>query len=121
MNLIGPRQHPEKFVPKMIRALKNGEPLTIHAQQNEDGTWESGTRCWIGIEDFDNAWLWRTQKFDLALQSPRQAGHHTYYPDMTRERHRYNIVGQRAYNMKFAERSEEHTDELQSLMRYSVD
>src|SRR3546814_1667188 len=118
-------------LPKMIRALKNGEPLTIHAQQNEDGTWESGTRCWIGIEDFANAWLWLTQKFDLVLQSPRHAGHLTYYPDMPREPHRYNIVGQRASNLEVAEtlaeimgveqtniqmvnfRSEAHTSELQ--------
>src|SRR3546814_11791156 len=56
MNLIGPRQHPEKFVPKMIRALKNGEPLTIHAQQKEDGTWESGTRCWLGVTEVANEW-----------------------------------------------------------------
>lgn len=103
MNLIGPRQHPEKFVPKMIRALKNGEPLTIHAQQNEDGTWESGTRCWIGIEDFADAWLWLTRTYDMILQSPAHAGHLTYYPSMPREPHRFNIVGQRASNLEVAE------------------
>ena len=99
MNLIGPRQHPEKFVPKMIRALRDGQPLTIHS--NPDG--ESGTRCWIGIEDFANAWLWLTQKFDLITQSPAHVGHLTYYPDMPREPHRFNIVGQRASNLEVAE------------------
>lgn len=102
MNLIGPRQHPEKFVPKMIRALQRGEPLTIHAQQNPDGSWESGTRCWIGIEDFSNAWLWLTQTYDMILQSPKHEGHLTYYPDMPREPHRFNIVGQRASNLDVA-------------------
>lgn len=103
MNLIGPRQHPEKFVPKMIRALKNGETLTIHAQKDEEGQWESGTRCWIGIEDFANAWLWLTQKYDLITSSRLHAGHLTYYPDMPREPHRFNIVGQRASNLEVAE------------------
>lgn len=102
MNLIGPRQNPEKFVPKMIRALMAGEPLTIHAQKDEEGEWESGSRCWIGIEDFANAWLWITQKYDLVLQSPRYTGHLTYYPNMPREPHRFNIVGQRASNLDVA-------------------
>jgi dTDP-glucose 4,6-dehydratase len=102
MNLIGPRQNPEKFVPKMIRALQRGETLTIHANQNEDGSWESGSRCWIGIEDFADAWLWLTQKYDLVTSSPRHAGHLTYYPDMPRECHRFNIVGQRASNLEIA-------------------
>ena len=99
MNLIGPRQHPEKFVPKMIRALKNGETLTIHS--NADG--DSGSRCWIGIQELADAWLWLTQKFDLITSSPRHVGHLTYYPDMPREPHRFNIVGQRASNLEVAQ------------------
>jgi len=99
MNLIGPRQNPEKFVPKMIRAIRDGQPLTIHS--SPDGN--SGTRCWIGIEDFSNAWLWLTQKFDLILQSPKYADHLTYYPDMPAEPHRFNIVGQRLSNLDVAQ------------------
>jgi len=99
MNLIGPRQHPEKFIPKTIRALTAGEPVTIHS--SPEG--ESGSRCWIGIEDFADAWLWLTQKFDLITSSPRHAGHLTYYPDMPAEPHRFNIVGQRATNLEVAE------------------
>lgn len=102
MNLIGPRQHPEKFVPKVIRALTNGDPVTIHSQKNEKGEWESGTRCWIGIEDFADAWLWLTIKYDLITESPRHASHLTYYPSMPREPHRFNIVGQRASNLDVA-------------------
>lgn len=99
MNLIGPRQHPEKFIPKTIRALTAGEKVTIHS--SPEG--ESGSRCWIGIEDFADAWLWLTQKFDLILQSGRHASHLTYYPDMPKEPHRFNIVGQRATNLHVAE------------------
>lgn len=99
MNLIGPRQNPEKFIPKTIRALTAGEPVTIHS--SPEG--ESGSRCWIGIEDFADAYLWLTQKFDMVLQSPRYAGHLTYYPDMPKAPHRFNIVGQRATNLHVAE------------------
>ncbi len=101
MNLIGPRQHPEKFVPKVIRALTNGDPVTVHAVKNGD-EWESGSRCWIGISDFADAWLWLTRTYDTILQSPRHAGHLTYYPDMPTEPHRFNIVGQRASNLEVA-------------------
>lgn len=103
MNLIGPRQNPEKFVPKVIRALTNGEPVTIHAQKDAEGQWESGTRCWIGIQDFADAWLWLTRKFDLITSSERYAGHLTYYPNMPKEPHRFNIVGQRASNLEVAQ------------------
>ncbi len=102
MNLIGPRQHPEKFIPKTIRALTNGDPVTIHAQKDKEGEWESGTRCWIGVDDFSDAWLWLTRKFDLITQSERYMGHLTYYPNMPRDPHRFNIVGQRGSNIEVA-------------------
>jgi dTDP-glucose 4,6-dehydratase len=93
MNLIGPMQHPEKFVPKMIRALQNGEPLTIHS--NEAG--ESGSRCWIGVEDFASAWHWLTEVLTATPDDLK------YYPSMPREPKRYNVVGQHATNLYVAE------------------
>ncbi|MHA1304654.1 MAG: dTDP-glucose 4,6-dehydratase [Candidatus Heimdallarchaeaceae archaeon] len=44
MNVIGERQHPEKFVPLCIRKILNGETITIHA--NKDKT-KAGTRFYI--------------------------------------------------------------------------
>lgn len=44
MNVFGERQHPEKFIPKVIRAVENGETVTIHA--NQDKT-KAGSRFWI--------------------------------------------------------------------------
>ncbi|XOB46597.1 MAG: dTDP-glucose 4,6-dehydratase [Candidatus Nealsonbacteria bacterium] len=43
MNIIGERQHPEKFVPKMINAVLNGEKLTLHGTGKDD----LSSRCWI--------------------------------------------------------------------------
>lgn len=44
MNVIGERQHPEKFVPICIRKALNGETVTIHS--NDDRT-KAGTRFYI--------------------------------------------------------------------------
>lgn len=44
MNVIGERQHPEKFVPLIINKVLNGETLTIHADKTKTN---SGTRFYI--------------------------------------------------------------------------
>ena len=44
MNVIGERQHPEKFVPLVIRKVLNGETVTIHADQTKT---KAGTRFYI--------------------------------------------------------------------------
>lgn len=44
MNVIGERQHPEKFVPMVISKVLRGEKVTIHA--NSDRT-KAGTRFYI--------------------------------------------------------------------------
>ncbi len=43
MNIIGERQHPEKFVPKVIKAVLNGEKVILHGKSKED----LSSRCWI--------------------------------------------------------------------------
>jgi dTDP-glucose 4,6-dehydratase len=43
MNIIGERQHIEKFVPKTIRAILSGEKVIIHGKNRE----ELSSRCWI--------------------------------------------------------------------------
>jgi len=43
MNIIGERQHPEKFIPKTIRALLKGEKVILHGQDRNT----ISSRCWI--------------------------------------------------------------------------
>lgn len=43
-NNYGPRQHPEKFIPKMILAAAHGQPLTVYG----DGLHQ---RDWLHVED----------------------------------------------------------------------
>ncbi len=54
MNIIGERQHPEKFMGKIINAVLRGEELTIHG--NKDGT-KSGTRYYIHARNLSDALL----------------------------------------------------------------
>lgn len=92
MNLIGPAfQNPEKFLPRIARAVLRGEKLTVHAAP--DGT--SGSRCWLDIRDFAAAWLWLTERFDGDDTV-------TYYPTMPTELHRFNIVGEEVSNLDLA-------------------
>lgn len=52
MNIIGERQHPEKFVPLCIRKIQNDEVIQIHA--NEDLT-KSGTRHYLHARNIAQA------------------------------------------------------------------
>ena len=47
MNTYGIRQHPEKFIPKTIRAILLQEPLPLHTSKNG----EMGTRFYVHVED----------------------------------------------------------------------
>jgi len=44
MNVIGERQHPEKFIPICIRRILNGETVTIHSDSSKT---KAGTRFYI--------------------------------------------------------------------------
>lgn len=58
MNLIGERQHPEKFVPKVIRSVLRGDTVTIHA----DPTGKiPGSRFYLHCRTFAHALHWLIQ------------------------------------------------------------
>ncbi len=58
MNIIGERQHPEKFVPKTIRAILNGEKVTLHGRGPQDVS----SRCWIHARNVADALLFLLDK-----------------------------------------------------------
>ena len=76
MNVFGERQHPEKFIPKVIRAVLNDE--TVHIHSNKDRT-KAGSRYWIHgrnvgaallyiISGMENKWGWpgeMSEKFNI--------------------------------------------------------
>jgi dTDP-glucose 4,6-dehydratase len=53
MNIIGERQHPEKFVPKTVRAILNGEKVILHGKGPKD----CSSRCWIHARNVADALL----------------------------------------------------------------
>lgn len=50
MNNIGEMQHPEKYVPKVIRAIERGEVITVHGSPDQPGT-----RKYLYAEDHGDA------------------------------------------------------------------
>ena len=54
MNVLGYRQHPEKFLPMLISKIERGEVIQIHGTANGG---ESGTRYYIDARDVADAVL----------------------------------------------------------------
>jgi len=52
MNVFGLRQHPEKFIPLIIKKVRDGERVTIHS--NKEKT-KAGSRFYINTEDVASA------------------------------------------------------------------
>jgi dTDP-glucose 4,6-dehydratase len=78
MNVFGPRQHPEKFIPLCISKVQNGETVTIHS----DSTCTNpGTRFYIHAEDVADAILFISKLDNTSEICPK-----------------YNIVGKEEVN-----------------------
>jgi dTDP-glucose 4,6-dehydratase len=58
MNIIGERQNPEKFVPKTVRAILNGEKILLHGKNPSD----CSSRCWIHARNVADAVLFLLDK-----------------------------------------------------------
>jgi len=83
MNVIGERQHPEKFVPKVINKVLNGETVTIHS--NKEKT-EAGSRFYIHARNIADALLHILDNCDETLDN------------YDASKGRFNIVGERLYS-----------------------
>ena len=66
MNVIGQRQHPEKFVPKVIKKVLNGEVITIHS--NAEKT-KAGSRFYIHARNIADALLHILDNCDEVLDN----------------------------------------------------
>ena len=52
MNIFGPRQHPEKFIPMCISKVRDGEKIMIHSDETRT---IPGSRYYIHVEDVAEA------------------------------------------------------------------
>lgn len=81
MNIIGEMQDPEKFLPRIIRSLRDGTDVPVHV--SPDGT--PGSRFYLHARNLADAWTFLVG--DLVERVP-------LYPDADRP-YRVNIVGDR--------------------------
>ena len=82
MNVFGERQHPEKYIPKVIKAVLNGDKVTIHANATKT---KAGSRFWVHARNVASAIL-------FLLNSSLE------------NREKFNIVGEREVdNLKMAQ------------------
>lgn len=90
MNCIGERQHPEKFLPMVIRSVLRGDEVSIHASQ--DGT--AGSRNYLHARTYADACRWLVERERVASYASGDLR-----PD------RWNVPGQRHLsNLEFAEK-----------------
>ena len=59
MNVFGERQHPEKFIPKVIRAVLRNEAVAIHASADKT---KAGSRFWIHARNVADAVVFLLQE-----------------------------------------------------------
>ena len=70
MNVFGERQNPEKYIPMVIKKVRDGESVTVHA--NTEKT-IAGSRHYIHAEDVADALLF-LYKYDLRLLNADKTG-----------------------------------------------
>ena len=61
MNVFGVRQHPEKYIPLVIRKVRDGETVSIHADSTRT---TPGSRHYINTADVSEAIMFLLQKSD---------------------------------------------------------
>jgi len=62
MNVFGERQHPEKFIPKCIKNIRDDETVTIHSDESKT---VPGSRFYIHAEDVADALLFITDNIEI--------------------------------------------------------
>jgi dTDP-glucose 4,6-dehydratase len=74
MNIIGEMQHPEKFLPMVIRNLRDGRPVPVHT--DTDGT--PGSRHYLHARNLADAWLHLIRRYTGGTETVRTLGGAAY-------------------------------------------
>lgn len=67
MNIFGPRQHPEKFIPMCISKVRSGEKVLIHSDETRT---IPGSRYYIHVDDVADAIWFIINKFSDGGECP---------------------------------------------------
>lgn len=65
-NIIGPGQDAEKFVPRIVDAIKNGRPITIHVHNGD-----FGYRIYTPVDNTSDALLFLLENVDPSIKVQR--------------------------------------------------
>jgi dTDP-glucose 4,6-dehydratase len=85
MNIIGEMQDSEKFLPMIIRSLRDRQPITVHTAP--DGT--PGSRFYLHARNLADAWLYLTRRYGEGINNVPSYADGSSRPD------RFHIVGER--------------------------
>ena len=70
MNVFGERQNPEKYIPMVIKRVRDNETVTVHANKEKN---IAGSRHYIHAEDVAEALLF-LYKYDISQIKPDETG-----------------------------------------------
>ena len=91
MNVFGERQNPEKYIPMVIKRVRDNETVTVHANKEKN---VAGSRHYIHAEDVAEALLF-LYKYDISQIKPDETG---------AKCQKFNIVGKDEIdNLKLAQ------------------
>tara|TARA_A100001011_G_scaffold344916_1_gene380279 strand:- start:499 stop:1524 length:1026 start_codon:yes stop_codon:yes gene_type:complete len=91
MNVFGERQNPEKYIPMVIKRVRDNETVTVHANKEKN---IAGSRHYIHAEDVAEALLF-LYKYDISQIKPDETG---------AKCQKFNIVGKDEIdNLKLAQ------------------
>lgn len=94
MNCFGERQHPEKFVPKVVRAVLHGETVPIHASADCK---VPGSRFWIHARNVADAVLFLLREV-LSLPPKCHIAGQAEIDNLTMARRIAELVGKPLYH-----------------------
>jgi dTDP-glucose 4,6-dehydratase len=81
MNVFGERQHPEKFIPKTVRAILKGDLVTIHGIPPK-----ISSRCWIHARNVGDALLFLMENSEILRKEKQFDLQHGIYHIVGEER-----------------------------------
>jgi len=81
MNVFGERQHPEKFIPKTVKAILEGKPVMVHGLPGK-----ISSRCWIHARNVCDALLFLMDRGELIEKKYQFDPQHGIYHIVGEER-----------------------------------
>lgn len=90
MNIIGERQHPEKFIPLIVNKVRAGETVTIHGYPDKT---RAGSRFYIHGRNVADGYLHLINMIEQGYEAGKKEGQTGYVSDVVGQD--YHITGEK--------------------------